>query len=95
MQIIPLSATPSQTFDTVLGDQNCSIKLYQKSTGLYIDVSVDGTPVATAVICRDRVKLVRYGYRGFVGNLAFFDTQGVDDPQYDGLGSRYKLVYLP
>jgi hypothetical protein len=31
---------------------------------------------------------------GFIGNLLFVDTQGSSDPTYDGLGSRFSLVYL-
>ena len=34
------------------------------------------------------------GYTGFIGNLLFIDTQGNSDPSYDGLGSRFSLVYL-
>ena len=33
-------------------------------------------------------------YLGFVGDLMFADTQGASDSSYDGLGTRYLLVYL-
>jgi hypothetical protein len=36
-------------------------------------------------------------YRGFKGDFAFVDTQGVSDPQFSGLGptaaARYQLIY--
>ncbi|MDE1007000.1 MAG: hypothetical protein OSB38_15165 [Paraburkholderia fungorum] len=94
MKTIPLSAVPSQKPSTLLGGQNCQIKVYQKTTGVYLDLYVNDEPIVTGVIARDRVLIVRQSYLGFVGDLAFFDTQGVSDPTYDGLGTRYQLVYL-
>jgi hypothetical protein len=38
--------------------------------------------------------IVRNTYLGFVGDIAFLDTQGQDDPVYTGLGSRFILVYF-
>jgi len=94
MKTIPLSAKPSQTLSVLLGGQNCQIRVYQKTTGVYLDLYVNNAAVVTGVIARDRVLIVRQSYLGFVGDLSFFDTQGTDDPTYDGLGSRYQLVYL-
>lgn len=94
MKIIPLPAFASQTFNVVLAGQSCALNLYQKSTGLYLDLAIAGRAVASGVLCRDRVKLLRQEYLGFLGDLAFMDTQGQDDPHFDGLGSRWVLVYL-
>jgi len=94
MQIIPLASVPSQTLTTVLEQQNCAINVYQKTTGLYLDLTKDGQPVISGVLCRDRVRLVRQAYLGFSGDLAFVDTQGVDDPAFQGLGNRWVLVYF-
>jgi hypothetical protein len=94
MKIIPLSAKPSQQFVIVLGAQNCTIKVYQKRTGMFLDISVASAPVLTAVICQDRVRLIRQDYLGFIGDLAFMDTQGTDAPSYEGLGTRWVLMYL-
>ena len=38
--------------------------------------------------------IVRSAYLGFVGDLAFIDTQGSDDPVYTGLGARWILTYF-
>lgn len=95
MRTIPLQAVSSQTLSAVLANQNCQIAVYQKTTGLYFDLSVNNAPIVTTKLCRDRVKLVRQEYLGFDGDLAFVDTQGRDDPEYAGLGSRFVLVYLP
>ncbi len=91
---IPIVATPSQTLNVTLGGQQCLINIYQKSTGLFLDLSVANVSIINAKICQDRVALVRHPYLGFIGDLAFCDTQGVTDPVYTGLGSRYALIYL-
>ena len=93
MQILPLSAVPSQTFSVQLNNQNCLINLYQKSTGLYFDLFINNSPVIQSMLCLNEVGLVRESYLGFVGQLVFVDTQGSSDPTYDGLGSRYLLTY--
>lgn len=94
MKTITLSAIPSQSFTVVLGEQNCIIRLSQKTTGLFMDLSVDGAPVVTGSLCRDMVGVVRDAYLGFVGELVFMDTQGSSDPEYTGLGDRFVLLYL-
>lgn len=94
MQIIPLTGIPAQRLFVVLNGQSCTIRVYQKSTGLYLDLVLGGTTILSGVLCRDRVRCVRQAYLGFVGDLAFMDTQGSDDPEYSGLGSRWELMYL-
>lgn len=94
MKRIPLQPAPAQTLNVVLSGQNCQISVYQKSTGVYLDLEVDNAPIVATVLCHDRVRLVRSDYLGFVGDLAFVDTQGHADPQYQGLGSRFVLAYM-
>lgn len=91
---IPISAVPSQTLAVLLGSQPCQIKLYQKSTGVFLDLMVTNAPIVTAALCLDRARVVRHKYLGFVGDLAIFDTKGKRDPDYTGFGTRYVLVYL-
>ena len=94
-QVIPLSAVQNQTVTALLGNQNCRINVYQKFFGLYLDLVVgNSTPTVLGVICQIYNLLVRYQYLGFIGDLVFIDTQGKNDPTFDGLGSRYQLVYL-
>lgn len=94
MQQIPLTSVPSQATRVVLGGQNCQISVYQKSEGLFFDLSVDGTAIVLAVVGRDMDPLVCREYLNFIGNLMFVDTQGASDPEYSGLDARYALVYL-
>lgn len=94
MLTIPIQATPAQSLSTVLGGQNCQVNIYQKSTGMFLDLSVSNSPIISATICLDRVRMVRETYLGFVGDLVFVDTQGTSDPVYTGLGARFVLLYL-
>lgn len=94
MMTIPLQAVASQTLSVQLAGQNCTINAYQKSVGLFLDLLVDDAPVVTAVLCHDRVRLVRDAYLGFVGDLVFTDTLGTSDPVHAGLGTQFQLVYL-
>lgn len=93
-QALPVQPLPAQTFQVTLGTQDCTITLTQRSTGLFIDLSVSGNAILSGVYCNDRVSLVRRAYLGFVGWLYFVDTTNAgEDPSYDGLGSRYLLIY--
>lgn len=94
MLIIPIADTFSQTFKIQLANQNCQIALYQKSTGLYCDVSVNDAPIVVGAICQNMNRIMRAGYTGFVGDLFFQDTQGGLDPSSPGLGTRFVLGYL-
>ena len=94
MNIIPTQPVASSFFSVTLGGQNCQIAVYQKTTGLFLDLSVNGVQLVGCVLCHDRVRLVREAYLGFIGDLTFIDTQGLADPVYTGLGSRWVLVYL-
>lgn len=94
MNIIPIKATPNQTFKVVLAGQYCRINLYTLSTGLYLDLLVNNSPITQGQLCINDVILIREEYLGFIGDLIFNDTQGASDPDYAGLGSRYRLLYL-
>lgn len=69
--------------------------LYQQETLLFLDLFVNDSLVIGGVLCQNQSLIVRNTYLGFEGDIAFFDMQGGDDPQYTGLGSRWILVYFP
>lgn len=94
MRQIPLRPVPSQSLSVVLAGQSCQVNVYEKSTGMYLDLFVNHQPIVTTALCHDRVRLVRETYRGFVGDLTFIDTRGYADPEYTGLGERFVLAYL-
>lgn len=98
-QIVPLQAVPNQTLTVALDGQNCDLNVYQKNTGLFIDVLLSGIPVILDVKCNNADRIVRDAYLGFIGDFSFFDTQpdpvtGGADPDYTGLGGRFQLVYI-
>jgi hypothetical protein len=108
MMNVPLSGVPSQTLQIVLDGQNCQISVYTKNgydysdptfqtTASYIcfDLTVNGVVITTTQNCLDGARLLlNRQYFGFVGDFMFIDTQGDEDPQYVGLGSRWLLLYL-
>jgi hypothetical protein len=94
MQIIPLQAVPSQAVSVTLAGQNCQINLYAKLYGMFADLYVSNALVVGGILVLDRNRMVRSTYLGFVGDLIVYDTQGANDPAFDGLGSRYLLAYL-
>ena len=94
MMQIPLQPVPSQQVQIVLGGQTCAINVYVKVQCMFLDLAVNGVPIAYAVQCKNMVSLVPTAYLGFSGWMIFLDTQGSSDPIYTGLGSRFVLLYL-
>lgn len=94
MQLIPTTAQPSQTLTATLAGQPCRINIYQKAPGLFADLYVNDVLIIAGALCLNTTLLVRNAYLGFIGDLAFFDMQGTDDPVYTGLGTRWLLFYV-
>lgn len=90
---IPLISTPSQVLNIPLGGQPTEVRIYQKAFGVFVDISVNDAPIIAGVQARNLVPIVGAKYRGFRGDVFFFDEAGVDDPQWPGLGGRFVLVY--
>jgi hypothetical protein len=106
MQLIPLTAVPSQLISANLNSQSVSLSIYQLGfppvAELYIDLVSNGTPIVNCRKCRAfsgsstesaPFLLLDAGYWGFQGDFLFLDTQGDEDPQYSGLSSRWQLIY--
>lgn len=96
-ETVPLQAVPNQTLTVPLAGQNCDLNVYQRNSGLYVDVFLSGTPVILGVLCQNANRIIRDLYLGFAGDFAFFDTQGGAsplDPDYTGLGGRFQLIYI-
>jgi hypothetical protein len=94
MQFIPLQTIPNQAILTTLGTDDVQINVYQKTTGMFLDLYLDGTLLLSGVLCRNLTPLVMSRYLGFPGDLCWYDTQGSSDPVYTGLGTRWALVWL-
>lgn len=95
MMRIPIQAVPNQTLAVTLVRQAAQIAIRQNGNNLFFDLQLNGGYIVRTRICRDRQRLLLDAkYRGFVGDFAFVDTQGVTNPNYVGLGARYQLFYL-
>ena len=94
MLTVPIIDSFAQSLRVSLGGQACRIDIRQKSTGLFLDLYINDATVIIGVACRNQVRVVRSVYLGFVGDLAFVDMQGSEDPSSPGLGSRFLLCYL-
>lgn len=94
MQKIPLEAIPNQTFNIVLGEQNCTIHLYQRGDYLYMDLTANGNVIRQGMICLVDLSLVNYPAVNFSGYLFFVDLlERGGTPVYSELESRYVLMY--
>ena len=97
MLIIPLRAIPNQAVTFAVGQANiqCQVNVYQKITGMFLDLYVSNVLTISAILCRNLTPLVINSYFGFPGDLAFCDTTGLNaDPVYTGLGTRWFLFYI-
>lgn len=63
-------------------------------------LSVSGVSITRTQNCLNKKRLlINRQYLGFVGDFMFLDTQPLpgttgQDPQFEGLGTRWQLVYL-
>lgn len=94
--IIPLQPIASQLVSATLDGQPAKIAVYQKSTGLYVDVYKNDVLVIGGVLALTGVRIIRDSYFGFLGDFLFTNTKPSDesDPVYTGLGVQYLLMYL-
>lgn len=90
---IPLSAEPSKIYKCILNNQECTIKLYQKGRNMFLDLQVGAEYICTGAVRLNFVPIVQVSSPNFSGNFVFADILGDTSPQYDGLNSRYFLVY--
>jgi len=98
MLLIPLATVPNQIRTVVLNNQQCSLSVYQKSTGMFMDIVSNNKIILSGVLCRNQCYLVMNSYLGFIGDFMWVDTLGGNaDPVYTGIGgptARFQLVYL-
>lgn len=94
MREIPLSKTPAQVFNVILAGQYCLLAIYWRQERLYLDLVVNGTAICRGAVCENRADIVQSPSQFWDGSLHFLDTDGERPPQWDGLGDRYRLLYV-
>lgn len=91
--VIPVQATPNQTFSCLLDNVQAQISLSTTDDGVFADVVYGGVAVASGRLCLDRTDINPARYRGLPQFLGFADLQGQTDPQWQGFNTRYLLLY--
>ena len=91
---IPLQPIPAQEVQVILDAQNCTLSVYWRFGRLYADLLVDSEPIFTGAICQNLQWVNQSPSYLFSGGLMFVDTLGEEAPRWDGLGSRWSLLYL-
>jgi hypothetical protein len=91
---VPLLALPDQRIQMILGGQDVTLRVYTRDGHLYTDLDVSDTAVWRGFISRNCVPCKLYTHLSFFGQLVFVDMQGTQDPEWQGLGGRWLLVYL-
>lgn len=61
---------------------------------LFADLIMDNTTIFLGQTCRGNMALGGATYLNLPGIFMFLDTQGFDDPVWEGLGTRFQLNYL-
>lgn len=85
MMVVPLEAIPNQRVDVVLSGSAYSVEILTRRGRLYITVWQDA-----AIILSNRYLAA---YAPLVKGFVLADTEGTDDPVYEGLGARWQLLF--
>lgn len=91
---ISVQQLPNQQFTVILNGQYCTISLYQKDQRMYMDLANGDVAVCTGAICLNGVDVVQDRIGVFSGTIHFVDNEGQQAPQFDGLMSRYFMLYV-
>ncbi len=91
---IPLQPIPAQELQCILDGQNCTLSVYWRFGKLYADLLVNSEPVFTGAICQNLQWVNQSPSPDFSGGLIFVDGLGDEAPHWDGLGTRWALLYL-
>ena len=91
---IPLQPIPAQEVQVILDGQNCTLSVYWRWWKLYADLLVDSEPVFTSAMCQNLQRVNQSPSALFSGVLMFVDSLGEEAPRWEGLGTRWTLLYL-
>ncbi|EPF2606912.1 phage baseplate plug family protein [Yersinia enterocolitica] len=94
MRTVSIEPLKSQSISVSLGGQQCEIRLIQRESFMYMDLTSNSIPLIQGVPCLYGNKMVGYKYLGFIGDFVFIDNAGRSDPEWSGIGSRFYLYYI-
>jgi len=84
LMVIPIQPIPNQSVSFVMNEISYTVDIDSIRDGLYVSVFQAG-----AYVLRNRA-LLSYAPFGF--GLQLVDTEGTEDPEYSGLGTRWLLM---
>lgn len=93
MQIINIASFPAQEFTVVLDGQECTFSLFTRLGKMYLDLTVGTIPICAGVICQYATEILQSKSPDFHGTLYFWDSDGVRAPEWEGVGTRFFLLY--
>ena len=94
-ETVPLQPLPSQRVKCVLNGQQCDIFVYDRGGRLFLDLAVSGVDIGLGMVCQNLDNMPVWATADFKGKLRFIDTVNSSDPDYEGLGERHILLYVP
>lgn len=97
MDVIPLIRYPNQELQIILDDQDCTIRVTERSRYTFLDLTVGDTPVRKGMICTPYARVLSEPC-AFRGNFFVFDNQTKPQeqtpPEWEGWNARWWLVYF-
>lgn len=93
MYEIPLEAIPYQTVSFELDSKAVTVSLRQLGTSLFFSIWINTEPLYLNVRATNSGKICAFPSSKISTDLRIIDTVGDEDPRYDGLGTRWRLVY--
>lgn len=90
---IPLTAIPHQLVATIVNGQAVQIEVRQMGSSLYTSCMVDGVQINRNVRAVNHGEVLPWSDFRVGSQIEWVDTQGDDDPQFDGLGSRWLMCF--
>ena len=89
---IPLMSVPNQRLQTQIDGITYALVLTQRTTGMFIDIYVNGVAACLGVVCIDRAPITALGYDGA---FVFIDNSGNSvNPEWSLLNDSVFLYYV-
>ena len=97
MEVIPLITYPNQELQIILENQDCTIKVYERSRYTFMDLSVGNSYIRRGQLCVPYAPILSEPC-DFDGNFYVVDVKAQEfeqePPEYQGWNSRWFLLYL-
>lgn len=97
MEIIPLIQYPNQELQIILANQDCTIKVYERSRYTFLDLMVGEQYIRRGQLCVPYAEILSEPC-DFAGNFYVIDTDAPEfeqeSPEYQEWNKRWFLIYL-